>query len=423
MFATLSVGTRSIEEYRDVVGDAAVDELLALAEPLRGKRVLHLSSPLIEIARGLLQDTVPLLMDLGLNVQWQHVRMPTEFQGMEQDLMSALTGISMEWTSSSEAAWSEFNHLNARLYDEDYDVVVVHQAAIVGLYQAVAQVRGRPPEGAWVWHSHRNFRNAEPDAWSLIRRQTADSAATVFDFPDYARDDTASGFTAVVRPGVDPLSPRLQPMDQEMCRVLLSQRGIDPQRPTLVQITFITEEATLRSLLDMYELVKADRPEAQLVVVNVRETDSASQQHMLATLHRQGEKIGDVLMLSDRDKVGNVEIGALRQQAGVVLHVGPHRGIYTGLLEEMWQAKPIVSSRSPLALAALKEDRTALLADSPIEQAEAVVRILKSPRLAQRLGDRAHAEVAKRYLVTHHLRAYLRLLRRLLSRRSPRQAS
>ena len=423
MFGTLSVGTRSIEEYRGVVGDAAVDELLALAEPLRGTRVLHLSSPIIEIARGLLQDTVPLLMDLGLNVQWQHVRMPTECQGMEQALMSALTGISMEWSSAAESTWTEFNHLNARLYDEDYDAVVVHQAAIVGLYQAVAEVRGRPPAGAWIWHSHRNLRNAEPDAWSLIRRHTADYAATIFDFPEYARDDTASGFTAVVRPGVDPLSPRLQPMDQEMCRVLLSQRGIDPERPTLVQITFITEEVALRSLLEMFELVKAERPEAQLVIVNVRETDSASQQHMLAMLSRQQEKVGDVLMLSDRDKVGNVEIGALRQHAGVVLHVGPHRGIYIGLMEEMWQAKAIVSGRSPLALATLKGETTGLLADSPIEQAEAVVRILKSPQLARRLGNRAHAEVAKRYLVTQHIRAYLLLLRRLLSRRGRRHGS
>ena len=87
------------------------------------------------------------------------------------------------------------------------------------------------------------------------------------------------------------------------------------------------------------------------------------------------------------------------------------------LLEEMWQGKPIVTGSSSVALATLKNERTGLMADSPEEQASGIIRLLESPRLAGRLGRHAHAEVARRYLVTHHLRDYLRLLRRLLARR------
>jgi glycosyltransferase involved in cell wall biosynthesis len=68
-------------------------------------------------------------------------------------------------------------------------------------------------------------------------------------------------------------------------------------------------------------------------------------------------------------------------------------------------------------MATLKDGKTGVLADTPLEQAEASLHLLDNPKLATRLGRAAHTEVARRYLVTHQLAGYLKLLRQATAKR------
>jgi hypothetical protein len=98
----------------------------------------------------------------------------------------------------------------------------------------------------------------------------------------------------------------------------------------------------------------------------------------------------------------------------VLVHQGIPRGISIELLEEMWQAKPIVSARSPMAEAVLMRPSVAVLADTPSQQARAIVRLLDEPAEAERIGQAAHQRIAHRHLLTHYLDGYLKLFARLL---------
>ena len=384
MFGQISFSPGSLEEYRSVVGGAAVDELWELAAPLQGVRVLHLSSPVAGGAvRGVLERSVPLLAGLGVEARWEQLRVPVELQPTDRDLRQALSGRDVEWDLKKTASWAELNQLNARLYDEDHDVVVVHHTASIGLYDAIEQLRrGAPPSGAWIWNSHRDYRTAVPEAWAVIRRHAANFAAAIFDYREFIRADVPNKLKSVIRPGVDPIGARAQPVDAAVHTALLSQRGIDLTKPIISQVSFMyREEGPLRAL-DAFEVVKAFRPDAQLVMVNMTGVDTPEQQRVLSEVHARGSKLGGILMLSDRDQVGNVEIAALRHESTVMIHQGLPRGISLELLEEMWQGKPIVTGSSPVALATLKNERTGLMADSPEEQASSIIRLLESPRLA-----------------------------------------
>ena len=179
MFGSVATSTHSIDDYVPIVGDAAVAALRGLAEPLRGIRVLHLSSPSASGAvRNLLQSSVPLQVDLGIEAQWQQVRVSSEFQAMDHQLRLALSGYAVDWPAKLANAWWAFNQSNAGLFDQDFDVVVVHHTGSVGLHAALTQAAGHPPAGVWLWDSHRDYRAAHREAWSLIRRHADD-----FDMP------------------------------------------------------------------------------------------------------------------------------------------------------------------------------------------------------------------------------------------------
>ena len=147
MFGTVAITNMSLEEYAPIVGAEKIAQLRELAAPLRGLRFLHLTSPAASGAvRYLLSSSIPLFIDLGLQTLWQQVRMPTDMWQMDQRQRRALSGYTVEWTRQDEAEWRRFNEANAELYDEEFDVVVVHHTGSVGLLPALTRrrIRGQP---------------------------------------------------------------------------------------------------------------------------------------------------------------------------------------------------------------------------------------------------------------------------------------
>ena len=417
MFGSIAVSNRSVDEYVPIIGEAATESLVRFAAPLAGLRILHLTSPAASGAvRSMLATSVPLMASLGLSVQWQQVRMTADAWAMDAEQRQALSGYEGRWDSRRDAEWIAFNEDNAELFAEDFDVVVVHHTGSVGLLPALTRRLGKRPPGLWLWHSHRDYRSAQPEAWTLVRESAAAFNASFYDYRGFIRTDAPTRRRFVIPPGVDPLGARAMPVTADAHEVVLGQRGISLDRPILSQIVFSTREEDPLSVLSTYELVKAYRPDTQLVIVNM--VQSAALDDVLEVMNEQARKLGDCLILTAMDHVGNVELALLRDVSTLMLHQGLPRGVSMELLEEMWQSKPIISGRSPVALATLKEGRSALFADTPMEQAEAIIKLLDDPKAAARLGARAHAEVAGRYLATHSLERQLGMLGRLLKRRA-----
>ena len=416
MFGSVATSTHSIDQYAQFVGDAAIESLRAAAAPLQGVRVLLLSSPAAPgSVRRLLQSSVPLLADLGLSIQWQQVRVAAEYVEMDRALRWALSGYA-GWHQHRESEWREFNQGNAQMFDEEFDIVVVHHAASVGLHAALTQQHGHPPPGVWLWDSHRDYRNAAPNAWSLIRQHADDFDASVYDYKPFIRDDAPTPHTFVVAPGVDPLSPSARPVSDEVRETILAQRGLNVDLPVIGQIVLSVRDDDPERVLDTFALVRQHRPDVQLVIANLVANEPGLDRK-LNVLRERAQQLGGVLVLTEMDRVGNVELSALREEATVLIHEGYPRGSSVELLEEMWQSRPIVSARSSVAEALLIEGRTALLADSTEEQAAAIERLLARPKTAARIGQAAHRHVARRHLITHYLANYLKVFRQMLRRR------
>ena len=422
MFGSVATSTHSIDDYIPIVGDAAVAALRELAEPLHGIRVLHLSSPGASGAvRNLLQSSVPLQADLGIEAQWQQVRVSSEFQEMDHQLRLALSGYAVDWPAKLASVWWAFNESNAGLFDQDFDIVIVHHTGSVGLHAALTQMTGRRPAGVWLWDSHRDYRGAHPDAWSLIRRHADDFDASVYDYKPFIRPDAPTRRKVVIPPGVDPLGPRSRQVSEEVRETILAQRGVDVTRPMVAQIVLSTRDDNPLRILETYELVKRRRPDLQLVVADL--ISGPEQGRSVEALRVRARKIGDVVVLGEMDGVGNVEVCAVRDQAAVLLHQGLPRGISIELLEEMWQSKPVVSATSSVAEAVLTQHRTGILADTPAEQATAVLRLLESPAVRRRIGAAAHRRIAQHYLVTRYLADYLKLFQQVLHRTPARRTA
>ena len=93
MLQPVSVGTKFLSDYASIAGRSLVDEIRMLAEPLRGKRVLHLSATAFGGGVSeILYTLVPLMVDIGLDCEWQVIYGREEFFNATKVMHNALQG-------------------------------------------------------------------------------------------------------------------------------------------------------------------------------------------------------------------------------------------------------------------------------------------------------------------------------------------
>src|SRR2546425_6295143 len=93
MLQLVNVGHKSLGDYASLATRGLMDEIRRLAEPLAGKRVLHLSATafgggVAEINYAL----VPLMLDVGLEVEWRIIKGADEFFAVTKTIHNALQG-------------------------------------------------------------------------------------------------------------------------------------------------------------------------------------------------------------------------------------------------------------------------------------------------------------------------------------------
>src|SRR4051812_50041774 len=86
MLQLVNVGQKSLADYATIATRGLMEEIRRLAEPLRGKRLVHLSATafgggVAEINYAL----VPLMKDAGLDAEWRDIPRAGEvFRGAEK---------------------------------------------------------------------------------------------------------------------------------------------------------------------------------------------------------------------------------------------------------------------------------------------------------------------------------------------------
>ena len=98
MLPQVPVSEKRLDDYRPIVGEETIAEIRALAQPLRGARVVHINAT----AYGggvaeILQTLVPLMRDVGLEAEWQVIEAQTSSSTSPRPATMACRG----WTSPS----------------------------------------------------------------------------------------------------------------------------------------------------------------------------------------------------------------------------------------------------------------------------------------------------------------------------------
>ena len=396
-----------------MIGEERYEQIKALAEPLRGARILHLNATALGggVAE-ILASLVPLMNDVGLSVEWQVIRGAEEFFNVTKCIHNTLQGMFIPWTAEMRDVYSRYTSLNADLFDEDYDFLVIHDPQPAGILAELTR-RGKEKRGKWIWRCHIDLTDAQPDVWDFLRPAVECHDGAIFTLRDFVRSDLKHPRTFIVPPAIDPLSTKNLPLDQPTVHEILRRYGVDPERRMIVQVSRFDPWKDPLGVIDAYRLVKKEVPDLQLMMVaSMAHDDPEGWSYYERTVRRAGEDY-DVHILHNLGGVGNLEVNAFQTAASVVVQKSIREGFGLVVAEGLWKGKPVVGGRAGGIPLQILPDITGYLVDSVDQCAERILHLIEHPEVAQRMGEAGREHVRENFLITRYLADYLTIFREL----------
>src|ERR671915_1474513 len=118
MLQLVNVGHKALADYATIATRGLMDEIRRLAEPLQGKRVVHLSATAFGGGVAEINYTlVPLMQSAGLETEWRIIRGADEFFNVTKTIHNALQGNPQGLTAEQERVFHEYNARNAEELD------------------------------------------------------------------------------------------------------------------------------------------------------------------------------------------------------------------------------------------------------------------------------------------------------------------
>jgi len=399
---------RRLDDYRETAGNEAVERLREAAHPLKGARLVHLSST--SFGGGvseLLYTHIPLLQDLGIDAEWQLIDGSDEFFTMTKIVHNALQGMAVPWTDAFEDTYLERVRHNAERFESNADFVFVHDPQPAAMLTVLEELGRR--SGRWVWRCHIDLSHPMEQVWSFFAMHVARYDAAVFTLDEFVRPGLGPK-VAVIPPSIDPLSPKNTHLDPEAVNEILSAYGIDPERPVVIQVSRFDPWKDPLGVIDAFRAAEEEVPDAQLVLVGSMAHDDPEAWHFLELAQEHRADDPDIHILTNLQDVGPVAVNAFQRASDVAVQKSIREGFGLTVSEAMWKERPVIGGDAGGIRLQIEEGVTGFLVDSPEACSQRLVELLRDQGLRERMGRAGRERVRERFLTLRELTDYLALL-------------
>jgi trehalose synthase len=399
----------NLDHYRPLVGDELIDELLALARPLKGIRICHLNSTAFGggVAE-LLSRYLPLLQALGFSADWRIIHGTSEFFTVTKTIHNALQGARCDLTEADRSNYLQVNEQSAKLVD-DYDVYIVHdpQPAAIRHFKDLGKAK-------WIWRCHIDSSAPDPTVSQFLKPFIEEYDALVFTMAEFLLPGLQIKRVAFIPPAVDPLSTKNMELPLELCRRAMADSGIDLARPLLVQVSRFDPWKDPLGVIQAYRLVREALPGIQLALIGGMAGDDPEGWDLLEQIEEEAARDPDLFVFTNLGGVGSMEVNVFQRGCDLIIQKSIREGFGLVVSEALWKEKPVVAGRAGGIPMQFPEGYHDYLIDTVEECADRILHLLKRPGERGDFGRAGREHVRKHFLLPRLLRDELRLIKDLL---------
>ncbi|MGZ8733620.1 MAG: glycosyltransferase [Acidimicrobiia bacterium] len=401
---------KDLDTYVEFAGQETIDRIRALAEPLRGARILHVNAT----AYGggvaeLLATHVPLLQSLGIAAEWQVIHGSDEFFAVTKAVHNALQGGKIEWTTEMQRIYLEKVLDNALLLEGEWDYVVIHDPQPAAMLSLLTDSAVNRAATKWIWRCHIDLTDADPEVWEFFRHYVERHDASVWTMPEFVPRSLSMDRIVQAPPCIDPLSVKNldlpMPFMTEICR----QYGLDVDRPIMCQVSRYDPWKDPLGVIEAFQIVREEVPDAQLLLAGSMATDDPEGFHVWEQVEEARGGDRDIHLLSNIQQVGNVQINAFQRAAHVVVQKSLREGFGLTVSEGLWKGRPVIGGRCGGIVRQIRDGEDGYLVDSVEECAQRTIELLSNPERADEMGASGREHVRQNFLSTRELEDYLTL--------------
>ncbi len=373
-----------LEDYAGLLGAGEIEELRALAKPLRGRSIEMINSTAVGggVAE-ILNRLVPLAEELDLNIRWDVMTGDDDFFQVTKAFHNALHGGTYSLRPGDFDIFLQCNEKNRARLPLDAEFMVIHDP------QPAALIDGRQAgSGHWVWRCHIDLSHPSREVWDFLASFVARYDGAMFSSPEFSRQLAIPQY--LFYPAIDPLSEKNCELDREFITQVLARYQIDQRRPILTQISRFDRLKDPIGVIRAYRIVKRYF-DCQLVLAGGGAADDPEGAIVLKEVLHEADGDPDIRVL-ELPTWAPLEVNALQRASTVV-----------------WKKKPVVASAVGGIPIQVIHKHTGLLAHSVEGAAYQIRYLLSHPEIAVKLGEHGHQHVKENFLITQKLKRYLTL--------------
>ncbi|ARM74951.1 glycosyltransferase [Acidianus manzaensis] len=400
-----------IEKYTEIIGEDELDGIIKIAERLKDFSILHVNST--RAGGGvaeILNRMVPLMRELGLNVDWKVIRGENDFFKVTKSFHNSLQNGVGNLPDNAFETYNKWQEINANELPLDYDIIMIHDPQPLGLINF-------KKKGKWIWRCHIDISNPYQPVWNFLKEKIEKYNAMIVSTPIFARDDVEIP-QFIIPPSIDPLSIKNIKLPDITVKRVLYKYGIDLKKPLLVQISRFDYAKDPVGVIKAYKLAKKHIPNLQLAYVGSPATDDPEGQEVYDKTVKEAEGDKDIHLLM-LPPYSDLEINAFQTGASVVMQKSLKEGFGLTVSEAMWKKKVVIGGRTGGIPLQIIHGITGFLVDNIDGAAHYIIHSLKNPDLVEKIGENAREHVRNNFLITRHMREYMSVMLYVTGRTIP----
>jgi trehalose synthase len=383
-------------DYVPVVGQPIIDDLMLVADKLKGKIVQHINSTAVGggVAE-ILNRMVPLLTELGVDSRWDVMKGGEQFFWVTKKFHNALHGKHEEITQRDFDIFMETSRRSIEQLDTYGDIVFVHDPQPIALIN-------KKSANKWIWRCHIDISNPNQTVWEYLRSFVDKYDAAVFSAPSFSQNLPIRQF--LIPPSIDPLSDKNKDLPQEIIESVLEKYGIAGDKPIITQISRFDRLKDPMGVIEVFREVKR-HIDCQLVLAGSTAADDPEAIDVLGEVREEAQHDRDIhiLLMPQND----LEVNALQRGSTVIIQKSIKEGFGLTVTEALWKAKPVVASAVGGIPLQITHKYSGLLCHTIQGAAFAIKQLLNAPEYAKKLGENGQEHIRNNFLLTRHLRDYM----------------
>ncbi len=410
------VPVKSLDDYTSIVGEEKVQQLRQLAAPLKGKKLLHLNAT----AYGggvaeLLKTQVPLLRDLGLDVDWGVLEAPQEYYEVTKIFHNTLQGKRQEISDEQIQTYLDVVKNNAQKLEEEYDIILVHDPQPLSIIDFAVQNKAK-----WIWRCHIDTSEPNPGVWNFLYPYMTNYDAVIFTMDEFVKEDAQFGNLNYIPPSIDPLSPKNTPIHQEVVNKYMYNYNIDVSRPLMAQISRFDPWKDPLGVIDVYRNIKKDQVQKgikglQLALLASMAHDDPEGWSIYDRVLRKAGEDYDINILTNFHNIGDIEVKCFQSAADVILQKSLKEGFGLTVSEALWKGKPVIGGNVGGIKLQIKDGENGFLVSNIQEATEKSLYLLENPDNAKSMGDVGKETVRENFLSIREINDHLELFNKLVN--------